>query len=129
MKMRMINNSRTALNAQHGFRRLSSIALTVMGIAAASAAHAELRFEISGVGASQIPVAIAAFPGEEGAPQQITSIVKADLARSGVFKLIDNSDSLSDASAINYGDWKNRGANALAVGSVQRLADGRFDVR
>jgi TolB protein len=131
----MMKNSRTALKSPHGFNkpfgfyRLTGVALTAMGIAAASAAHAELRFEISGVGASQIPVAIAAFPGEEGGPQQITSIVKADLARSGVFKLIDNSDSLSDASAINYGDWKNRGANALAVGSVQRLADGRFDVR
>ncbi|WP_426444615.1 hypothetical protein, partial [Salmonella enterica] len=54
---------------------------------------------------------------------------KADLARSGIFKLIDNSDALSDSSAINYADWQKRGANALAVGSVTRLADGRFDVR
>jgi TolB protein len=56
-------------------------------------------------------------------------VVKADLARSGIFKLIDNGDALSDSSAINYADWQKRGANALAVGSVTRLADGRFDVR
>ncbi|MFL9923198.1 Tol-Pal system beta propeller repeat protein TolB [Herbaspirillum lusitanum] len=110
-------------------RYLTSIAVASVGIAFAPASQAQLRFDISGVGASQIPVAIAAFPGEEAMPQQITAIVKADLVRSGIFKLIDNSDSLSDASAINYEDWQKRGANALAVGGVQRLADGRFDVR
>ena len=110
-------------------RYLTSIAITAVGLAFAPASQAQLRFEISGVGATQIPVAIAAFPGEEAAPQKITAIVKADLARSGVFKLIDNSDALSDSSAINYADWQKRGANALAVGSVQQLADGRFDVR
>ncbi|MFZ1181640.1 MAG: Tol-Pal system beta propeller repeat protein TolB [Herbaspirillum sp.] len=113
----------------HHFRYLASIALASIGIAFAAASQAQLRFEISGVGASRIPVAIAAFPGEQGAPQQITAIVKTDLLRSGVFRLIDNSDALSDASIIDYGDWENRGAHALATGSVQRLADGRFDVR
>jgi TolB protein len=101
----------------------------VAGLSFAPASQAQIRFEITGVGASQIPVAITAFPGEEAAPQQITSVVKADLARSGIFKLIDNGDALSDSSAINYADWQKRGANALAVGSVTRLADGRFDVR
>ncbi|MBO9538655.1 Tol-Pal system beta propeller repeat protein TolB [Herbaspirillum sp.] len=110
-------------------RYLTSIAVAAASLSFAPASQAQLRFEITGVGATQIPVAVAAFPGEEAAPQQITSIVKADLARSGIFKLIDNSDALSDSSAINYADWQKRGANALAVGSVQRLADGRFDVR
>lgn len=115
-------------HARH-FRYLTSIALIAIGSAFAPVSQAQLRFEISGVGASQIPVAIASFPGEQSAPQQITSIVKDDLLRSGMFKLIDNSDTLSDSSAIDYGDWKNRGAHAMAAGSVQRLADGRFDVR
>ncbi|HCT28546.1 Tol-Pal system beta propeller repeat protein TolB [Herbaspirillum chlorophenolicum] len=110
-------------------RYLTSIAVAAVGLAFAPASQAQLRFEITGVGATQIPIAITAFPGEEAAPQQITAIIKADLARSGVFKLIDNSDALSDSSTINYADWQKRGANALAVGSVQRLADGRFDVR
>ena len=109
--------------------RMATAMVAVAGLSFAPASQAQIRFEITGVGASQIPVAIAAFPGEESAPQQITSVVKADLARSGIFKLIDNSDALSDSSAINYADWQKRGANALAVGSVTRLADGRFDVR
>jgi len=110
-------------------RNLTILALATMGLAFSSASHAQLRLDISGVGASQIPVAIAAFPGEEAAPQRITSVVKDDLARSGVFKLIDNDDALSDSAVVNYGQWKNRGADALAIGGVQRLADGRFDVR
>ena len=109
--------------------RMATAMVAVAGLSFAPASQAQIRFEITGVGASQIPVAITAFPGEEAAPQQITSVVKADLARSGIFKLIDNGDALSDSSAINYADWQKRGANALAVGSVTRLADGRFDVR
>ena len=92
-------------------------------------AQAQLRVDISGVGANQIPIAIAAFADESIAPQQVSAIIKADLLRSGFFKVIDVSGPMSETSAINFGDWKSRGADALVVGSVQRLADGRFDVR
>jgi TolB protein len=92
-------------------------------------ARAQLRIEISGVGASQIPIAVAGFADESIAPQKITSIIKADLARSGVFRLVDTANVISESSAVNYGEWKAAGADALVVGSVQRLADGRFDVR
>jgi TolB protein len=96
---------------------------------AASSAQAQLRVEISGVGANQIPVAIAHFADEGSAPQQITAIIKADLARSGYFRVMDTPDVVSETSSINPSDWKSRGADALVGGSVQRLADGRFDVR
>ena len=33
------------------------------------------------------------------------------------------------AAASPCAEWRGRGADALAVGSVSRLADGRFDVR
>jgi TolB protein len=92
-------------------------------------AQAQLRFEITGVGATQIPIAIAAFADESIAPQQVTAIIKADLMRSGFFKIIDTGNVMSETSPINLRDWKSRGADALVVGSVQRLADGRFDVR
>ncbi|MFC7514703.1 Tol-Pal system beta propeller repeat protein TolB [Herbaspirillum sp. GCM10030257] len=95
----------------------------------ATFAQAQLRVETSGVGATQIPVAIAGFADETIAPQQITAIIKADLARSGYFKIIDTGNSMSETTQINFGEWKSRGADALVVGSVQRLADGRYDVR
>ncbi|AMP01210.1 tol-Pal system beta propeller repeat protein TolB [Collimonas arenae] len=88
-----------------------------------------MRIETSGVGATQIPIAIAGFSNENLAPQQITDIIKTDLSRSGMFKIIDTGDVISEAAQVNLGDWKARGADALVIGSVQRLADGRFDVR
>ncbi|MDC8760557.1 Tol-Pal system beta propeller repeat protein TolB [Janthinobacterium fluminis] len=95
----------------------------------AGAAQAQLKVEISGVGSNQIPIAIAAFADESVAPAQISAIIRADLERSGAFKVIDAGATLSETSDINYGQWKSRGADALVVGSVQRLADGRYDVR
>lgn len=97
--------------------------------AAAGAAQAQLKVEIAGVGANQIPVAVAAFADENLAPAQISAIIRADLERSGVFKIIDAGTVLSETAAINYGQWKSRGADALVVGSVQQLADGRFEIR
>ena len=109
--------------------RCLGLSLALGAAATTGLAHAQLRVEISGVGANQIPIAIAAFADESIAPQQVSAIIKADLLRSGYFKVIDVSSPMSETSAINYGDWKSRGADALVVGSVQRLADGRFDVR
>lgn len=103
--------------------------LFVLGIVFTTFTHAQLRVETSGVGATQIPIAIAGFANEAVAPQQITAIIKADLARSGYFSIIDTGNVMSENSAIDTAEWKARGANALVVGSVQRLADGRFDVR
>ncbi|MES2830976.1 MAG: Tol-Pal system beta propeller repeat protein TolB [Pseudomonadota bacterium] len=101
----------------------------VLAFAGNNHANAQLRVEISGVGANQIPIAVAAFADESIAPQQVSAIIKADLLRSGFFKIIDVGTAISETTPVNYGDWKSRGADALVVGSVQRLADGRFDVR
>src|ERR1035437_3904560 len=95
----------------------------------AGLAQTPLRVEISGVGATQIPIAIAGFADESIAPQQVSAIIKADLLRSGYFKIIDTGNSISESAPVNYADWKSRGADALAVGSVRRLADGRLEVR
>lgn len=103
--------------------------LFVLGIAFSSIAQAQLRVETSGVGATQIPIAVAGFANEAIAPHQMTAIIKSDLARSGYFRIIDTGNVMSENSAIDVAEWKARGANALVVGSVERLADGRFDVR
>lgn len=93
------------------------------------AAQAQLKVEISGVGATQIPIAVLTFANEEVAPQQISNIIRADLARSGLFRLVASTQVVTDLASVNAGDWKSKGADALVVGSVQKLADGRFDVR
>ena len=104
-------------------------ATALLGLTFSLAAQAQLRVEISGVGANQLPIAIATFADESVSPAQVSAIIKADLARSGYFKIIDTGTVISETSAINLDSWKARGADALVVGSVQRLADGRIDVR
>src|SRR5438445_3061052 len=105
--------------------------LILLGASAAvtSSAQAQLRIEISGVGSTQIPVAIAAFSDEGLAPQQITAIIKDDLTRSGYFRVIDAGTVINETTPVNFDAWKSRGADALVVGSVEKLADGRYDVR
>ncbi len=95
----------------------------------AGAAQAQLHVEISGVGASQIPVAIASFGTESIAPQSVSQIIKDDLARSGYFKVIATSGPLAETDSVNLPDWKSQGADALLVGSVHMENDGRFEVR
>ena len=94
-----------------------------------SAANAQLQIEIAGVGSNQIPVAVAAFADESMAPAQVSAVIRADLERSGVFKVIDAGQVISDSASIDASAWKGRGADALVVGSVQRQPDGRLAVR
>ncbi|TBO34174.1 Tol-Pal system protein TolB [Aquabacterium lacunae] len=93
-------------------------------------AHAQFKVEISGVGATQIPVAMGKFRDENRSPQPIAAIVRADLERSGLFKMLDASaDRLDEASRPALPEWRSKGVDALVAGSVSPLADGRFDVR
>ncbi|NBW49204.1 MAG: Tol-Pal system protein TolB [Betaproteobacteria bacterium] len=92
-------------------------------------AQAQFRVEVSGVGMTQIPVAIAAFRGEDQSPQKIAAIVQADLERSGQFKGVESGSGLDEIARPDLNLMRQRGADALVAGSVTRLADGRFDVR
>jgi TolB protein len=92
-------------------------------------AWAQFKVEISGVGATQLPIAVARFRDEDKSGQSPSAIIRADLERSGAFRGVDNSATLDETSQPQFGEWRGRSADALAVGSVTRLADGRFDVR
>jgi len=95
-----------------------------------SPATAQLRVEITGVGSNQFPVAVANFRRDGEIPQPVDEIIRANLQRSGLFRLIDaGSAPLSETSAVSLPEFKGRGADALVVGSVARLADGRYDLR
>jgi TolB protein len=93
-------------------------------------AFAQFRVEVSGVGLTQLPIALAPFKGEDASPQKISTIVQADLERSGQFRGVDASgQSLDESSRPDLSLWRQRTADSLVVGSVTRLADGRYDVR
>ena len=102
----------------------------LLSLLAATLAHAQLTVEITGAGANRIPVAIANFAGDPAATQVVTATIRADLERSGLFKLVDPAGATLDENAqINFADWKSRGADALATGSLARGANGRMEAR
>ena len=93
-------------------------------------AFAQFRVEVSGVGMTQLPIAIASFKGEAQSPQKIGTIVKADLERSGMFRGVDAASVVADENTRpDLASWRQKGADAIVTGSVMPLADGRFDVR
>jgi TolB protein len=110
------------------FRR-RFLVLPALGLAAR--AQAQFRVEISGVGATQLPIAVVKFRDEERSTPSlsISAIVRADLERSGVFRNVDAPGALDENSQPAMPEWRGRAADALVAGSVSRLADGRFDVR
>jgi TolB protein len=106
--------------------------LAAILICFATAATAQLSIEITGAGATRIPIAIAPFAGEGALAQGISSIVRADLERSGLFRGLEVpplNPPLTEASPVNYAEWKSRLADALVLGSVAARPDGRFEVR
>jgi TolB protein len=103
--------------------------LGTLAAAAAGPAAAQFRIEISGLGGTQLPVTVATFRGEAGAPQAVSDIIRSDLLRSGMFKTSDAPQPLDETSSVVLPEWRDRGTDALVAGSVTRLADGRYDLR
>jgi TolB protein len=95
-------------------------------------ARAQLTIDIIGGGATTIPIAIVPFASEQTYPLSVTSVIGADLARSGLFRLVDSTGIAprpSRAEEVRFGDWTARGADAVVVGSMVPQPDGRVEVR
>ncbi len=104
----------------------------LVSLALSPLSRGALTIEIVGSGATQFPIAVVSFRAEEGLPQPLSRIVAADLARSGLFRLVDAGGMNPvphEPAQMNYEQWRARGADAVVIGSVSRLPDGRYDVR
>jgi TolB protein len=114
-------------------RSLRSFLLFVcLALLPLSAARAQLTIEIVGGASQPIPIAIVPFDNESSWPQGVTSVVGADLGRSGLFKLVDTNGVVprpSRAEDVQPAAWRARSADAVVVGSMRPLPDGRVDVR
>jgi TolB protein len=97
----------------------------------ALAARAQLTIDITTSGGRQIPIAITPMPGESTQPQSVSEVVAADLARTGLFRLVNVAGVNPPAapSEVNFADWSARAAEALVIGKVDAAADGRVEVR
>jgi TolB protein len=103
---------------------------------AACPLQAQLSIEITGAGAQRIPIALPALAGEaalaDPSGATVSAIVRADLERSGLFRAIEVPPLVpqpTEATPVNYAEWRSRLADALVQGSVAGRPDGRFEVR
>src|SRR5690349_12431208 len=86
------------------------LAAALLGLAAWPA-QAQFRVEVTGVGMTQLPIAVAAFKGDEASPQKIGAIVQADLERSGQFRAVDTTGAaLDEVSRPDMSQWRQKGA-------------------
>ena len=116
-------------------------------------AQAQIRIEVIGGGATQNPpplspsdypcnyaaggsvkqfqVAIAPFRDEASLMQPLSSVITADLSRSGLFKMVDTAGAKPqhEPEQLDYALWRGRGADAVVIGSVALTPDGRYEVR
>ena len=119
------------MTGMHRSLRLLAV-LVALFVLPFSAARAQLTIEIVGGAGTAIPIAVVPFGGESAFPLGVSGVVAADLQRSGMFRLI-GADAVvprpARAEDVQADVWRGRGADAVVVGSMQPLPDGRVDVR
>src|SRR5262245_46013972 len=110
--------------------------LVTLILATSVPARADLRIDITSGEVEPLPIAITDFQG--GSPQsgdlgaQISSVVAADLERSGLFRPIDKAAYIQAAAQLQgvprFADWRLINAQALVTGVVTQQPDGRLRV-
>ncbi len=96
------------------------------------AASAQLTIDITTTGGRQVPIAVMPLAGEASQPQSVSEVVGADLARTGLFKLVNTAGVNplpTEPSEVNFADWTARSAEALVIGKIEPGSDGRVEVR
>ena len=106
---------------------VQTLLMSALALMVAGNASAQLRVDISGVGATQYPIAIADFAGGTQG-ESVGEIIRADLTRSGLFRLINATGAnLNVESPIPFEDWRNRGADYLAYGTISQTG-GQYNI-
>ena len=106
--------------------------LLVLAMLLPVAASAQLTIDITTSGGRQIPIAVMPLAGETSQPQIISEVVGADLSRTGLFRLVNTlgvTPVPTEPSQVNFADWSGRNAEALVIGKVDPLPEGRVEVR
>ena len=109
-------------------RRVLLISLVVFY---APTSRSELIIEITKGVETAVPIAVVPFGEQARAPVKISSIVQADLKRSGFFKTLSERDMLTrptDAAKVRFRNWQALGQEYLVIGQVNQDA-GRYNVQ
>src|SRR5512136_1366340 len=113
--------------------RPARLAAACLALALAAAARAERpRVVVDAPDFRPLPVAVAGFlaDGDARAAAEATEVVRADLARSGLFEVLDPRSFLADpgeglaAASIKFSRWSDVGAEGLVKARVRRGPEG-----
>ena len=100
------------------------------GVAATLPAHALVEIDVNKGNIEPLPIAITDFLASDQMGAEITSVIAADLKRSGLFAPIDKGAFIEKISnpdaAPRFEDWKVINAQALVTGRVTQEGDGRL---
>lgn len=99
-----------------------------------SSSQAELTIEITRGVESAVPIAIVPFGWNVGTGKQsamLTSVIQADLKRSGLFKILADQDMLTRPTEVNkirFRNWQALGQEYLVIGQVNEAA-GQYQIK
>jgi TolB protein len=95
-----------------------------------SGARAELKLDIRKGNVEPMPIAITDLQSGDALGAQVSQVITADLARSGLFKPVDKAAFIQKITnpdaAPRFEDWKVINAQALLTGRVSKDPDGRL---
>ncbi|PWJ78365.1 TolB protein [Pseudaminobacter salicylatoxidans] len=117
---------------KHLFKTIMLMGALAAGMSAVATlpARALVEIDVNKGNVEPLPIAITDFLSGDGIGAEISSIVAADLKRSGLFAPIDKGAFIEKISnpdaAPRFEDWKVINAQALVTGRVSQEADGRL---
>jgi TolB protein len=96
-------------------------------------AHAVLTIQITGGSESALPIAVVPFGGDGfAAPEDISEVIRNDLASSGRFAPLPKTDLISnphEKAEINFSDWRLLRSEGLLVGKVSSVDGETYQVQ
>jgi TolB protein len=113
--------------------RLARLAAACLALATAAAARAERpRVVVDAPDFQPLPIAVAPFlaDGDARAAAEVAEVVRADLARSGLFEVLDPRSFLADpgeglaAASTRFSRWADVGADGLVKARVRKVPEG-----
>jgi len=100
-------------------------------LSAPFSARAAMEIQVIGGAANKIVVAMVPFQAAPGQPlPALTQIAGDDLNRSGQFSLVETGGMPQpvEPAQVDYGAWRGKGADAMVIGQVAALPNGRLEV-
>jgi TolB protein len=129
--MREILNTISVLAGLKAWGR--AVLIAVATLMAQSSAYALVEIDITQGNIEPLPIALPSFSAEGGDSKlsaDMTSVIAADLKRSGLFKPLDPASFIQKNMSVNstprFGDWRQISAQALVTGTVTKQPDGRL---